>query len=59
MWPRFRKFMDDYNKTYASDVEAKRRYQIFKVNMKTAKMLQDNEAGKGYLALLSRAGTYM
>lgn len=45
MWPRFRKFMEDFNKTYAHDVEMKQRFQIFKVNMKTAKMLQENEAG--------------
>lgn len=44
-WHVFQQFVQQYNKTYADEKEMKRRYQIFRVNMKTARMLQDNEQG--------------
>ncbi|VDP30251.1 unnamed protein product [Soboliphyme baturini] len=46
-WLSFKEFMMKFNKTYANESEASDRYTIFKVNMKTAKMLQDKEKGNG------------
>lgn len=44
----FRKFTSDFDKTYLNVKELNKRYAIFKMNMKTAAMLQYKEKGMIY-----------
>lgn len=41
----FHKFMMKHNRQYETRAEYKKRYHVFKANLKKAKMMQDNEQG--------------
>ncbi|KRZ06301.1 Cathepsin L, partial [Trichinella zimbabwensis] len=43
LWMQFKEFLKKFKKWYLSEKELLKRYDIFKVNMKTVEMLQKNE----------------
>ncbi|KRZ58756.1 Cathepsin L, partial [Trichinella nativa] len=45
LWTQFKEFLKKFKKWYLSEKELLKRYDIFKVNMKTVEMLQKNEQG--------------
>ncbi|KHJ41449.1 cystatin domain protein [Trichuris suis] len=45
VWAEFKNFLTEHGRWYDTEAELFKRFDIFKVNMKTVKMLQENEQG--------------